>query len=119
MKYNNKLRKLKRVDLLEMLLEQSREMERLKIELEQTKRQLHDRNIKIENAGSIAEAAMQLNDIFNVAQDTANQYLDNIKYMREASHSCAKRSLTETREKCANELANAYNKETIQTNETS
>ncbi len=68
MKTENELRKLKRVDLLEMLLEQSQELERVKAQLEQAESELRSRKILLDNAGSIAEAAMQLNDIFTVAQ---------------------------------------------------
>ena len=79
------MRKLKRVDLLEMLLEQSQELERVKAQLERAESELHSRKILLDNAGSIAEAAMQLNDIFTVAQKTADQYLENIKRLQEKS----------------------------------
>ncbi len=85
MKTENELRKLKRVDLLEMLLEQSQELERVKAQLERAESELRSRKILLDNAGSIAEAAMQLNDIFAVAQKTANQYLENIKRLHEES----------------------------------
>ena len=85
MKNENELRKLKRVDLLEMLLEQSQELERVKAQLERAESELHSRKILFYNAGSIAEAAMQLNDIFTVAQKTADQYLENIKRLQEKS----------------------------------
>ncbi len=85
MKNENELRKLKRVDLLEMLLEQSQELERVKAQLERAESELHSRKILLDNAGSIAEAAMQLNDIFTVAQKTADQYLENIKRLQEKS----------------------------------
>lgn len=77
------LKKLSRVDLLEMLLEQSRENERLREELEQVKSQLAERRIKIEKAGSIAEAALVLNGIFQAAEEAAAQYLENIRLIAE------------------------------------
>lgn len=40
---------------------------------------LHSRRIELEEAGSIAEAALQLNGIFEVAQQAAEQYLYNIR----------------------------------------
>lgn len=72
------LRKLSRMDLLEILLEKSKENERLKLELEEVKKQLSDRMIKIEKAGSIAEAALKLNGVFEAAQAAADQYLENL-----------------------------------------
>ena len=75
----NELRKLSRIDLLELLLEKSRENEKLQEELDQVKAQLAERNIKIEKAGSIAEAALALNGVFEAAQAAADQYLENLR----------------------------------------
>lgn len=76
---DKELRKLNRRELLELLLEQSRENERLREELEQTKEQLNSRKIQIEEAGSIAEAALKLNGIFEAAEEAARQYLENVR----------------------------------------
>jgi len=76
---DKELRKLSRIDLLELLLEKSRENEKLKEELEQVKAQLADRKINIEKAGSIAEAALALNGVFQAAQAAADQYLENLR----------------------------------------
>ena len=47
-------------------------------ELAEAKEQLENRRIQIENSGSIAEAALKLNGIFEAAQAAANQYLENL-----------------------------------------
>lgn len=77
------LRRLKRTDLLELLLEQSKEVERLTAELDTARQALQDRTIRMEQAGSIAEAALQLNGIFDTAQAAAQQYLDNIQMLND------------------------------------
>ena len=51
------LRRLSRTDLLELLLAQRRENEQLRCILDQTQAQLADKTIKINKAGSIAEAS--------------------------------------------------------------
>lgn len=79
------LRRLSRMDLLEMLLEQSREVERLQKELETVKKQLSDRRIMEQEAGSIAEASLKLNKVFEAAQQAADQYLENIRIRSEIS----------------------------------
>jgi hypothetical protein len=79
------LRRLSRMDLLEMLLEQSREVERLQKELETVKNQLSDRRIMEQEAGSIAEASLKLNKVFEAAQQAADQYLENIRIRSEIS----------------------------------
>ena len=73
------LRRLSRMDLLEMLLEQSREVERLQKELETVKNQLSDRRIMEQEAGSIAEASLKLNKVFEAAQQAADQYQKEIE----------------------------------------
>jgi len=73
------LRKLSRKDLLEILLIQNKKIDELELELEITKKQLNDKNIIIKESGSIAEASLKLNHIFEVAQKSADEYLENIK----------------------------------------
>ena len=75
------LRKLSRADLLEMLLWQRRENERLRAELEQANRKLANREIVLEHAGSIAEASLLLNGVFEAAQAACAQYIENIQLL--------------------------------------
>lgn len=76
---NRDLSKLKRIELLEIMKEQGVEIERLKADNEALKKQLNDKTLTVSNAGSVAEAALQLNGIFESAQQAADQYLFNIR----------------------------------------
>ena len=67
----------------EMLIEQMNENEELKQKLDRAESELKDRNIMIENAGSLAEAALKLNDVFEAADRAAQQYLENVRRMAE------------------------------------
>lgn len=73
------LHRLNRAELLELLLSQSREIERLKSELDAAKEKLENKKITISQSGSIAEAAMKLTNIFEEAQKAADLYLENVK----------------------------------------
>ncbi len=73
------LHKLKRAELLEMMLAQSREIESLRARIEELEEKLADREIRIQESGSIAEAALKLNGIFEAAQAAADQYLENVR----------------------------------------
>ena len=73
------LKKLKRADLLEILIAQGKEIERLEKELEEAREELNNRIISIENIGSMAEAAFKLNHVFEAADAAAKQYLENIR----------------------------------------
>lgn len=79
------LSKLKRSELLEIMLAQSEEIDHLRAELEQKNKQLEDRRIALSNAGSIAEASLRLTRVFEEAQKAADLYLDNVKAQAAAS----------------------------------
>ena len=76
---DKELRRLSRADLLEILTEMSQENDRLREELAAERQKNEEREIRIGEAGSIAEAALQLNDVFTAAQKAADQYLYNIR----------------------------------------
>ena len=84
---DKELRRLSRSELLEMLIAQTEENNRLRIRLEQAEAQLQDRRITIDKAGSLAEAALQLNHVFEDADRAAQQYLKNIRRMAEKENS--------------------------------
>lgn len=109
------LHRLKRHDLLELLVEQGKENVQLKQRLAETEEELEDmkawyekirnrlelkdkliqdlqktleaekekRRIELEEAGSIAEAALRLSGIFETAQKAADLYLHNIKLLHD------------------------------------
>lgn len=80
------LRHLKRVELLDMLIEQGRlvdaqaeEIKKLKAEREELNRKLEDRRISLEKAGSIAEASLGIAKVFTAAEEAAKIYLENLR----------------------------------------
>lgn len=101
------LRRLSRTDLLELLLAQRRENEQLRCLLDQAQAQLADRTIQINNAGSIAEASLQLSGIFTAAQDSCKYYIDNIKLLSERQNGVCQQMEQETKEKCDRMVAEA------------
>lgn len=80
---DRELRRLSRSELLEMMISLTEENEKLKLRLEQVEAQLQDRRIMIDKAGSIAEAALRLNNVFEAAERAAQQYLENVRRMVE------------------------------------
>ena len=101
------VRRLSRADLLELLLAQRRENEQLRCMLDQTQSQLADRTIKIDNAGTLAEASLQLSGIFTAAQDACQYYVDNIQQLSERQSLVCQQMEQETREKCDRMVAEA------------
>lgn len=80
---DKRLRRLRRTALLQLLIEQMEENERLSARLAEAETQLENRRIAIDEAGTIAEAALSLNNVFTSAQAAAAQYLENINAMHE------------------------------------
>ena len=93
------LKKLRRTDLLELLLEERRENEMLRNQLDEACKKLDDRTVKLENAGSIAEASLQLNGVFEAAESAAAQYLENIRRLSGERESVCQRMEAEARKK--------------------
>ena len=81
------LHRLSRRELLEMLITRTMENERLKEELQQARNELSGRQLIQERAGSMAEAALQLNGVFEAADRAAREYLETIRRMAEESGS--------------------------------
>lgn len=75
------LQKLNRKQLLELMLEQSKRIDQLERQLLACQQELENRRIIAQEAGSIAEAAMRLNNVFEAAQMAADQYLENVRRM--------------------------------------
>lgn len=78
---NKELKKLSRRQLLELMVAQSQRIDALEAELAEARRQLEDRRIVAQEAGSIAEAALRVNRVFEAAQAAADQYLASIRGM--------------------------------------
>lgn len=73
------LKKIKRKELLELMLEQAKRIQELELEIKDLKSELDSKKIKIKESGSIAEAALKLNNIFEDAENAVNQYYENFK----------------------------------------
>ena len=86
------LKKLSRAELLDLLLAQTKRADDLEQRLQQAEMQLCDKKIQLDKAGSIAQAALQINGIFEAAEAAAAQYLDNIQSLSSRQEAvCAKR----------------------------
>lgn len=83
------LSKLTRVQLLELLKDAVEENERLKKELAETKQQLEDKRIAIDDSESLAEASLRLAGMFAAAQKAIDLYGWNVSVQRDGNVSSA------------------------------
>lgn len=96
MDQKKKLQKLSRMELLELLLEQTHENEQLRKKLEEAEAVLADRYLKVMEAGDLSHAVLAVNGVMDAAQAAAQQYLENIQRLQ-----------ADTEERCARMLAEA------------
>lgn len=87
------LKRLSRGDLLEMMLSLSKENDHLRKELHNARQQLEDRRLTVEESGSLAEAVLRLNGVFQAAQEACDQYSVNIRAQAEEALAQAREKL--------------------------
>jgi hypothetical protein len=80
---DKELRKLSRLELLELLVAQSKQVEDLQRELAEAEDKLSRRELKIEKAGSIAEAVVSLSDVLEAAEDAGRMYVQELEKLYE------------------------------------
>ena len=73
------LQKKSRQDLLELLLEAEKENVSLREENEALRSELEERQLRLGKIGSIAEASLQVTNIFEEAEKAAKIYLQNLR----------------------------------------
>ncbi|MDY4042029.1 MAG: hypothetical protein SOY67_08030 [Collinsella sp.] len=78
-----KYRRLKRAELLELLIEESKKNDALTQEVADLKAALASRDLKLSTVGSIAEASLVLNGVFEAAQRAADEYLEQVRRLGE------------------------------------
>lgn len=76
---DKEFRKLKRGDLIAIIYEYQKKQEELVKEISELREQLESKNLKINKAGSIAEAVVGLDLLFETAQKTADDYIEQVK----------------------------------------
>lgn len=106
------LKRLRRRDLLEMLLDLTKENELLRKRNDELEAQMRVRRLTISKAGSLAEAALQLNDVFKAAQDACDQYTQNMLLRCQRMEEETKAKCTQMLRECRHQLER-YEKEDI------
>ena len=104
---SKELKRLSRSELLELLIDQQDELAQMQVELENAKTQLDNRSIIMEKFGTMAEAAIALNGVFQAADNAAKQYLENIQRVAGEHNESVISKEEETRLHCEEIIAGA------------
>ena len=91
------LKKLNRVELLELLIEQTERNEELERKLAEAEQEIKNQSLNVKEVGTLAEACLKINHVFEAADAAAKQYLANIKVYDDKK----KEMLAETERRCA------------------
>ena len=75
---NKELKRLSRSELLELLIAQTKKNEKLTEQLDEAKQKLEDRSMAVAEAGSLAEASLQVGGVFEAAQQAIDLYRENV-----------------------------------------
>lgn len=78
-------RHLRRTELVEIIYKLQEEQDELKQQLADLQAELDSKELKISEAGSLADAAVAVNGIFESAQSAADQYLAQIQAIQSST----------------------------------
>lgn len=101
---NNELKKLSRLELLEILLEQTKRIEDLEHQVEELNEEIAARKIELSETGSLAEASLKLTEIFKEADEAAAIYKNNVMEQAKKEERQLKKELRELKAKKLSEI---------------
>lgn len=92
---DKEFKRLGRSQLIEIIYQLQLQLEKVNEEKEELESELADKRLRLSNAGNIADAALEINDCFRSAQNAAEQYLNEIKAIREETEAERQRILAQ------------------------
>ena len=94
---DKEFKRLSRFQLIDIIYQLQLQLDNLTEQNRELENALADKRLRISNAGNLAEAALEINDCFRCAQNAAEQYLNEIKAIREETETERQRILKEAR----------------------
>ena len=109
----NELKKLSRRELVDIIYQMKKNEQQLQEEIEDLKKSLDEKRIRLSVAGSIAEAAEDITRIFSAAQLTADLYLNEISCMKAETEKECEKMIEEAKKKVLEILSEGEKKAII------
>lgn len=94
---DRELRRMHRAELIEIIYALKQSEDQLKAQNAALTAQLQDRQLRLESAGSIAQAALELNNVFAAAQAAADDYLHSVQASLADTNATAANTLSQAR----------------------
>ena len=106
---DKEFKRLGRSQLIEIIYQLQLQLDKVNEEKQELERELADKRLRLSNAGNIADAALEINDCFRSAQNAADQYLNEIKAIREETETERERILSQAQAEAEAIIAGAKN----------
>ena len=94
---DKEFKRLSREQLIEIIYQLQLQIDKLSEQTQELESELKDKRLRLRNAGNIADAALEINNCFRSAQNAAEQYLNEIKAIREETEAERQRILEQAR----------------------
>lgn len=104
---DREFKRLSRAELIEIIYQLQLKEEELLAENQKLKEELNDKRIRMRQAGSIAEAALEIHGVMEAAQNAADQYLEEIRRIRMETEAACRRMMEQARQEAALFVAQA------------
>ena len=92
---DKEFKRLTRAQLIDIIYQLQLQVDALTEQNQNLAQALEDKRLRIHNAGNIAAAAIEINDCLRSAQNAAEQYLNEIKAVREETEAERQRILAQ------------------------
>jgi cell division septum initiation protein DivIVA len=104
---DKEFKRLSRAQLIDIIYQFQLQVDKLTEQNQELERDLADKRLRLRNAGNIADAALEINNCFRSAQSAAEQYLNEIKAIREETEGERQRILAQARSEAEAIIAEA------------
>ena len=94
---DKEFKRLSRAQLIDIIYQLQLQIDKLNEEKQELESELKDKRLRLQSAGNIADAALEINNCFRSAQNAAEQYLNEIKAIREETEAERQRILSQAR----------------------
>ena len=101
---DKEFKRLSRSQLIEIIYQLQLKQEELTAENEKLREELNDKRIRLDKAGNVAEAALEIHNVMQAAQEAADHYVEEVKIR--AGNECH-RILKEANEKASEIIGKA------------
>ena len=104
---DKEFKRLSRSQLIDIIYQLQLKQEELTTDNEKLSKALADKRLRVSKAGNIAEAALEIHNVMQVAQDAATHYLEEIRIMRNETEAKCRRLLEKAQKDADDIIAQA------------